>query len=115
MLRVILVPAGTVCCSVNVSVVFVLSTNAQFVAFAAEPEAEIAPVLFAGFVPPTAESTLPLTELPVEAIFVALSVVLAVMEGTVTVAAPLAFKVTVCEEPPLILYVTIEFAVPEKV
>ena len=62
---------------------------------AAVPEAEIAPVAFAGLIPPEAEDALPVIVVPAAAILVAFNIVFAVTEGTVTVAVPPAFNVTV--------------------
>ncbi|ESU18419.1 hypothetical protein FCR2A7T_29800 [Flavobacterium cauense R2A-7] len=113
-LTIIDVPAGTVCCNVIVKVVLVPSTEAQLAADAAAPNAEIAPVAFAGTLPPIAERPFPTTGAPDVAIDVPLKVVLTTTAGTVIVEVPAPLKVVVIDAPPLILYVTIALGVPVK-
>jgi hypothetical protein len=65
-------------------------------------------------VPPVAEEPLPVIKVPELVIDIAFKIVFEATEGIETVAIPLEFKVTFCDELPLILYETIASGVPTK-
>ena len=80
-----------------------LFTYAQFVLPAEAPKALMAPIAFAVLVPPVAEEPLPVIKVPELVIDIAFKIVFEATEGIETVAIPLEFKVTFCDELPFIL------------
>jgi len=72
------------------------------------------PVALIALGPPEAEKPLPVIIVPELVIDIALKLVFEPTEGIEIVAIPLGFKVTFCDELPLILYETIAFGVPTK-